>query len=285
MMNLDEERESENVEDRRGFGRGGVAIGGGIGTLLIAVLALIFGVNPQQLLNGGETADNPGPATQTGRAPARQEDDMTRFVRRVLASTEDVWGDIFKQSGRSYRPPTLVLFSDRTTTACGSGSAAVGPFYCPGDERVYIDLSFYDELQRRFHAPGDFAQAYVIAHEVGHHVQKLVGTSDKVTALEQRASEAQANQLSVRMELQADCYAGVWGHFAQQRGQLQAGDVDEALRAASAIGDDKLQMQAQGYVVPDSFTHGTSEQRTRWFRQGFDTGDMRRCDTFGARSL
>jgi hypothetical protein len=285
-MNLDEERESENVEDRRGIGGGGIAIGGGAATLLIAVIAFIFGINPQQLLSGGGSPDNPPPATQTGRAPGQQqEDDMTRFVRRVLASTEDVWGDLFKQSGRSYRPPTLVLFSDRTRTACGAGSAAVGPFYCPGDERVYIDLSFYDELQRRFHAPGDFAQAYVIAHEIGHHVQKLVGTSDKVTALEQRAGAAQANQLSVRLELQADCYAGVWGFYAQRRGQLEAGDAEEALRAASAIGDDRLQMQAQGYVVPDSFTHGTSAQRTRWFRQGFDSGDMRRCDTFNAQGL
>jgi predicted metalloprotease len=284
-MNLDDERESENVEDRRGLGGGTIAIGGGIGTLVIAVIALLFGINPQQLLNGG-AANGPAPQTQGGRAPnAQQEDDMTRFVRRVLASTEDVWGDIFKQSNRTYRRPTLVLFTGRTGTACGAGSAAVGPFYCPGDERVYIDLSFYDELRQRFRAPGDFAQAYVIAHEVGHHVQKLLGTSDKVTALQQRASEAQANQLSVRLELQADCYAGVWGHYAQQRGQLDPGDVDEALRAASAIGDDKLQMQAQGYVVPDSFTHGTSAQRTRWFRQGFDSGDLRRCDTFGTSSL
>jgi len=284
-MNLDEERESTNVEDRRGIGRGGLAIGGGIGTLLIAVLALIFGVDPQQLLSGGGTADNPPPATQAGRAPAGQQDEMSRFVRRVLASTEDVWGDIFKQGGHSYRQPTLVLFDTQTDTACGTGSAAVGPFYCPGDERVYIDLSFYDELRRRFRAPGDFAQAYVIAHEVGHHVQNLLGTSDEVTALQRRAGESQSNQLSVRLELQADCYAGVWGYYAQRRGQLEPGDVDEALRAASAIGDDRLQMQSRGYVVPDSFTHGTSEQRVRWFRQGFDTGDLRRCDTFNARGL
>lgn len=284
-MNLDEERESVNVEDRRGIGRGGLAIGGGLGTLLIAVLALIFGVNPQQLLNGGGTADNPSPATQTGRAPGVQQDEETRFVRRVLASTEDVWGDVFRQGGHSYRQPTLVLFETQTDTACGTGSAAVGPFYCPGDERVYIDLSFYDELRRRFQAPGDFAQAYVIAHEVGHHVQNLLGTSDRVTALQNRAGGAQANQLSVRLELQADCYAGVWGYYAQRRGQLEPGDVDEALRAASAIGDDRLQMQSRGYVVPDSFTHGTSEQRVRWFRQGFDTGDLRRCDTFNARGL
>jgi uncharacterized protein len=283
-MNLDEERESVNVEDRRGIGRGGLAIGGGIGTLLIAVLALIFGVDPQQLFNGGGPADNPA-ATQTARAPGAQQDEETRFVRRVLASTEDVWGDIFKQGGHSYRQPTLVLFDTQTDTACGAGSAAVGPFYCPGDERVYIDLSFYDELRQRFRAPGDFAQAYVIAHEVGHHVQNLLGTSDRVTALQRRAGESQSNQLSVRMELQADCYAGVWGYYAQRRGQLEPGDAEEALRAASAIGDDRLQMQSRGYVVPDSFTHGTSEQRARWFRQGFDSGDLRRCDTFNARGL
>ena len=215
-MRLDDERESTNVEDRRGLGRGGMAIGGGLGTLLVVVLALIFGVDPRQLLSGGSDYQ-PAPATQTGRAPG-QQDEMSRFVRRVLASTEDVWGDLFKQAGRSYRQPTLVLFDGRTDTACGAGSAAVGPFYCPGDERVYIDLSFYDELRQRFRAPGDFAQAYVIAHEVGHHVQNLIGTSDKVTAMQRRAGEAQANQLSVRMELQADCYAGVWGFYAQRRG-------------------------------------------------------------------
>jgi predicted metalloprotease len=282
-MRLDDERESTNVEDRRGIGRGGLAIGGGLGTLLVVVLALIFGVDPRQLLSGGSDYQ-PAPATQTGRAPG-QQDEMSRFVRRVLASTEDVWGDLFGQAGRSYRQPTLVLFDGQTDTACGTGSAAVGPFYCPGDERVYIDLSFYDELRQRFRAPGDFAQAYVIAHEVGHHVQNLLGTSDKVTAMQRRAGEAQANQLSVRLELQADCYAGVWGYYAQRRGQLEPGDVEEALRAASAIGDDRLQMQSRGYVVPDSFTHGSSEQRVRWFRQGFDAGDMRRCDTFNARGL
>jgi len=283
-MNLDEERESSNVEDRRGIGRGGIALGG-IGTLLVAVLALIFGVDPRQLLSGGPDSQT-APATQTGRAPGQQqEDEETRFVRRVLASTEDVWGDVFRQGGQAYRQPTLVLFEGQTDTACGAGSAAVGPFYCPGDERVYIDLSFYDELRQRFSAPGDFAQAYVVAHEVGHHVQNLLGTSDKVTALQRRANEAQANQLSVRLELQADCYAGVWGYYAQRRGQLEPGDVEEALRAASAIGDDKLQMQSRGYVVPDSFTHGTSEQRVRWFRQGFNTGDLKQCDTFGARGM
>jgi uncharacterized protein len=284
-MNLDEERESSNVEDRRGIGGGGIAIGGGLGTLAIVVLALIFGVDPSRLLNGG-AVDNPTqPARTGGAAPAQQDDQMTRFVKRVLASTEDVWGDVFRQNGQSYRDPHLVLFNGQVQSACGNASAAVGPFYCPGDERVYIDLSFYDELRSRFGAPGDFAQAYVIAHEVGHHVQNLLGTSDKVTAMQRHAGGAQSNQISVRLELQADCYAGVWGHFAQQRGQLQQGDVEEALRAASAIGDDRLQRESQGYVVPDSFTHGTSEQRVRWFKQGFDSGDLRRCDTFGARAL
>ena len=283
-MRLDDERESTNVEDRRGLGRGGMAIGGGLGTLLVVVLALIFGVDPRQLLSGGSDSQ-PAPATQAGRAPG-QQDEMSRFVRRVLASTEDVWGDIFSQAGRSYRQPTLVLFDGQTDTACGTGSAAVGPFYCPGDEKVYIDLSFYDDLRSRFRAPGDFAQAYVIAHEVGHHVQNLLGTSDKVTQLQRRArSEAQSNDLSVRLELQADCYAGVWGFYAKQRDILDPGDLEEALGAASAIGDDRLQMQSRGYVVPDSFTHGSSEQRVRWFRQGFDAGDMRRCDTFNARGL
>lgn len=284
-MNLDEERESSNVEDRRGIGGGGIAIGGGLGTLAIVVLALIFGVDPSRLLNGGGPSDNPTQPARTGGAPAGQDDQMTRFVKRVLASTEDVWGDVFRQNGQSYRDPHLVLFTEQVQSACGNASAAVGPFYCPGDERVYIDLSFYDELRSRFGAPGDFAQAYVIAHEVGHHVQNLLGTSDKVSALQRRAGEVQSNQLSVRLELQADCYAGVWGHFAQQRGQLEQGDIEEALRAASAIGDDRLQRESQGYVVPDSFTHGTSEQRVRWFKQGFDSGDLRRCDTFGARGL
>jgi predicted metalloprotease len=283
-MRLGGQRESGNVEDRRGIGRGGMAIGGGLGTIAIAILALIFGVDPSQLLNGGDPAQGPAPATRTG-APTQKEDEMSRFVKQVLASTEDVWSEVFRRNGSTYREPKLRLFTGQTDSACGVAGASVGPFYCPGDERVYIDLSFYDELRSRFRAPGDFAQAYVIAHEVGHHVQNLLGTSDKVTNLQRRGGEAQANQLSVRLELQADCYAGVWGFYAQQRGLLEANDLDEALRAASAIGDDRLQKEAQGYAVPDSFTHGTSEQRTRWFRRGFDAGDMRQCDTFSTRSL
>jgi predicted metalloprotease len=286
-MKLGGLRESGNVEDRRGMGlgRGGMAVGGGCGTLIIVILALVFGVDPSQLLNGGGAGpvEAPAPASRTG---PQQTDAQSQFVRKILGTTEDVWKDVFRRNGSQYREPKLQIFSGRADTACGRAGASVGPFYCPSDEKVYIDLSFYDELQTRFRAPGDFAQAYVIAHEVGHHVQKLLGTSDKVTQLQQRArSEAQANDLSVRLELQADCYAGVWGFYAKQRDILDTGDLEEALGAASAIGDDRLQRESQGYVVPDSFTHGTSEQRVRWFRAGFDGGDLRRCDTFGTRGL
>ena len=278
--------ESSNVEDRRGIGGAGLAVGGGLGSVVILVIALLFGVDPSQLLNSGQEGGQ-GPATQTGQ-PQRtnpQEDELASFVKVVLRDTEKVWGDIFQKGGRQYREPRLELFTGQTRSACGVAGASVGPFYCPGDQKVYIDLSFYDEMKRRFRAPGDFAQAYVIAHEVGHHVQNLLGTSDKVDALQRRASETQANRLSVMLELQADCYAGVWGFYEQQHGIIEPGDIDEALNAASAIGDDRLQTQAQGYVVPDSFTHGSSEQRARWFRQGFESGDMRRCDTFNARGL
>jgi predicted metalloprotease len=285
-MRWNEERESTNVEDRRGISRGGMAVGGGLGSIALIVLALIFGVDPSQLLNSAPDGGSGGaaPVTQTGRT-GPQNDQAKHFVSLVLADTERVWHDIFRQSGRDYREPRLVLFDGQVDSACGAAGAAVGPFYCPGDERVYIDLSFYDELKSRFHAPGDFAQAYVIAHEVGHHVQNLLGTSDKVTALQNRGGQGQANQLSVRLELQADCYAGVWGFYEQQRGIIEPGDLDEALNAATAIGDDRLQKESQGYVVPDSFTHGSSAQRVRWFRRGFDTGDFRQCDTFNTRSL
>jgi predicted metalloprotease len=286
-MRLGGVRESGNVEDRRGFGipGGGMTVGGGCGTLIIVVLALIFGVDLSQFTGGGGPQEGPPPASRPG--PQQQSaDEGAQFVRKVLATTEDTWNEIFRRNGSDYREPTLQLFAGRTSTACGRAGASVGPFYCPADEKVYIDLSFYDELRTRFRAPGDFAQAYVIAHEVGHHVQNLLGTSDKVTQLQRRArSEAQANDLSVRLELQADCYAGVWGYYAKQSDILDPGDLEEALRAASAIGDDRLQREAQGYAVPDSFTHGSSEQRTRWFRAGFDSGDVRRCDTFSTRSL
>lgn len=287
-MKLGGVRESGNVEDRRGFGipGGGKAIGGGCGTLIIVILALIFGVDPRQLLDsGGVPQEGPPPASRPGQ-PQQSTDAEAQFVRRVLSTTEDTWNEIFQRNRSQYREPNLVLFTNQVQSACGRAGASVGPFYCPADEKVYIDLSFFQELGQRFSAPGDFAQAYVIAHEVGHHVQNLLGTSDRVTQLQRRArNEAQANDFSVRLELQADCYAGVWGFYAKQRNILDPGDLEEALRAASAIGDDRLQREAQGYAVPDSFTHGSSEQRMRWFRAGFDSGDMRRCDTLNTRSL
>jgi uncharacterized protein len=278
------ERQSENIEDRRGVSRGGMAIGGGLGGILILILALLFGADPRQLLEQLPN-ENPANGTQSSRSTNPQEDELKQFVSVVLASTEDVWTDIFRQSGRQYRKPTLVLFTEQVRSACGMSGAAVGPFYCPGDEKLYIDLSFFDELQRRFRAPGDFAQAYVIAHEVGHHVQRLLGTMDRVDAARGRVSEAEANELSVRLELQADFLAGVWAHYAQKKGILEPGDIEEALAAASAVGDDRLQRESQGFVVPDSFTHGTSEQRIRWFRKGLESGDIRQGDTFSARSL
>lgn len=276
-------RGSANVEDRRGIGGGGLAVGGGLGGIVLLVVALLFGVDPRQLMEQQPTGD-PQTGTQTSRSASPQEEELKQFTTVVLAETEDVWNDLFRQSGRQYREPTLVLFTDQVRSACGNASAAVGPFYCPGDQKVYIDLAFFRELHSRFRAPGDFAQAYVIAHEIGHHVQHLLGTSDRVSAMQARAGEAQANQLSVRLELQADFYAGVWAHYAQKRGIIEPGDFDEALRAASAIGDDRLQREAQGYVVPDSFTHGSSEQRARWFRRGLETGDIRQGDTFNTRN-
>ena len=276
-------RESANVDDRRGMGGGGLAIGGGFGTLIIIVLALLFGVDPRALLN--QAPSEPGSQAPAGPPANPAEDEGAQFSRVVLADTEDVWNQIFRQMGREYHDPRMVLFSGRVDSACGTASSAVGPFYCPGDQQVYLDLSFFDELRRRFGAPGDFAQAYVIAHEVGHHVQDELGITQKVDAQRRRMSEAQANQLSVRVELQADFFAGVWAHYEQGKGYIEAGDIEEALRAASAIGDDTLQKETQGYVVPDSFTHGTSEQRVRWFRKGFETGDVRQGDTFSAPSL
>ena len=278
------ERESSNVEDRRGISTGKVAIGGGLGTLIIVILALLLGADPQQILQQ-VPQNNPSAPVQSSRPNNQQEDEMKKFVSVVLGKTEDVWTDVFRKNGRQYREPTLVLFTDQVQSACGISGAAVGPFYCPGDQKVYIDLSFYEELRRRFNAPGDFAQAYVIAHEVGHHVQKLLGISDKVDAMQRRMSESDANQLSVRLELQADFFAGVFARYVKEQGLLEPGDVEEALRAASAIGDDTIQKQSQGYVLPDSFTHGTSEQRLRWFRKGYDTGDIRQGDTFASTNL
>lgn len=282
------ERQSDQVEDRRGMtpARGGMAIGGGA-ALLVLLFALFTGQDPRQLLDvlGGAQADiDPsasGPAP-TG-APA---DEGGQFAATVLASTEDVWTEIFAAQGQRYRKPTLVLFSDAVSSACGTASSAVGPFYCPPDQKVYLDLSFYELLSQRFGAPGDFAQAYVVAHEVGHHVQQLLGIADQVTAAQQRASQEQANALSVRMELQADCLAGVWGHHANRTRQLlEPGDVEEGLRAAAAIGDDMMQRQSAGRVRPESWTHGSSEMRVRWLRLGLSTGDPDQCDTFQAERL
>jgi len=278
------QRQSDNVEDRRGMSGGGMAIGGGLGGIVVLVIALLLGADPRQLLERSRGVD-PSTGTTTSRPTNPQQDELKQFSATVLASTEDVWSDIFRQQGRIYTKPTLVLFTDAVRSACGEAGAAVGPFYCPSDQKLYLDLSFFNELQTRFRAPGDFAQAYVIAHEVGHHVQNLLGTMDKVDAVRGRMSEAEANQLSVRLELQADFLAGVWAHYAQQKGILEAGDIEEALGAASAVGDDRLQREGQGYVMPDSFTHGTSEQRIRWFRKGLETGNLREGDTFSARSL
>lgn len=277
------ERQSTNIEDRRGLSVGKVAAGGGLGTVVILVLALLFGVNPQTLLE--QLPDSPASDVRSSRPANPAEEELKQFTSVVLAKSEDVWTDVFRQNGRQYREPTLVLFTDQVRSACGMAGAAVGPFYCPGDEKVYIDLAFYNQLRRQFNSPGDFAQAYVIAHEVGHHVQKLLGISDRVDAMQRRVSEAQANQLSVRLELQADFFAGVFARYVQNQGVLEAGDIDEALRAASAVGDDNIQRQTTGYVVPDSFTHGTSEQRLRWFKKGYETGDMRQGDTFNTNNL
>ena len=276
------ERESENVEDRRGLSGGRIVVGGGLGTVLMVILALLFGADPRQYLRTGGGA--PGRGIESSRSAKPDEEQLKQFVSVVLAKTEDVWTDVFTKSGRRYRDPTLVLFTDQVQSACGINGAAVGAFYCPGDEKIYIDLSFYKELRQRFHAPGDFAQAYVIAHEVGHHVQNLLGVTEKVESLQRRVSEKQANELSVRLELQADFFAGVFARYVNDNGVLDPGDIEEAMQAAKSVGDDSIQRQSSGYVVPDSFTHGTSEQRLRWFRKGFETGDIRQGDTFSVAS-
>ncbi len=283
-------RRSRNVEDRRGQGmsRGARAGGlGGIGLLVVIVIALFMGVDPVQLLQDVPVSQAPSSASvQSGPQASAAENEAADFVAVVLADTEDTWNSIFSQLGKRYEEPVLVLFRGQVRSACGMASAATGPFYCPGDHQLYIDLSFFDELRTRFRAPGDFAQAYVIAHEVGHHVQTLLGISQEVHSRQRGLSEARANELSVRLELQADCFSGVWANQAQRsRAILEPGDLEEALGAASAVGDDRIQKQARGHVVPDSFTHGTSEQRSRWFRRGFQTGDVRQCDTFDADRL
>ena len=275
-------RRSDNVEDRRGGGVPMGVAGGGIGTIVLVLAALFFGFDPSVILQGNpgqQVAPGPGPA------PSKVDDEMREFVSVVLADTEDVWNGLFRRRNADYREPKLVLFTGAVQSACGHAQAAVGPFYCPADQKVYLDLSFFRDLRDRFGAPGDFAQAYVIAHEVGHHVQNLLGISDKVRAAQQRVGEREANHLSVRLELQADCLAGVWANQAQRARQiLEEGDVEEALGAATAIGDDRLQRQSRGYVAPDSFTHGSSAQRVEWFRRGLDSGRVEQCDTFASGS-
>ncbi|MDP3899414.1 MAG: neutral zinc metallopeptidase [Mesorhizobium sp.] len=297
-------RQSNNVEDLRGqggglgnsgLGRGGgfrIPVGGatgGGGISGIIILVVIFfalracGIDPMEILSGGDPAGPGQSQVQPGdpaTTSARPSDEMSQFVATVLAETEDVWNGIFQAEGRTYTEPSLVLFSNQVRSACGSASSASGPFYCPGDRKVYIDLAFYDQLARQFGAAGDFAQAYVLAHEVGHHVQNLTGVLPKFNQMRQQMSEVEANRMSTRVELQADCFAGIWGHFTDQKGLLEAGDLEEALNAANKIGDDTLQKKTQGYVVPDSFNHGTSAQRQKWFKRGFDSGKLADCDTF-----
>ncbi len=274
-------RRSQNVQDRRGSGGAPLVVGGGgLGVLVVAVVIALLGGDPSIVLD--QAARNPNPSRSQPQPTSPEEDQLADFVSVVLADTEDTWNTIFPQEfDRDYQEPDLVLFSGAVQSACGTAQSAVGPFYCPADQQVYIDLSFYQALKNDLNAPGDFAQAYVIAHEVGHHVQTLIGVSEQVRAAQRRVSQTQANELSVRQELQADCFAGVWAHNAdQQRDILEPGDIDEALNAASQIGDDKLQQQQQGYVNPDSFTHGTAAQRTGWFKRGFNSGDVKQCNTF-----
>ena len=281
-------RRSTNVEDRRGRSPRGRLLGGGLGTIVILLVGMYFGVDLSFLVQGLQSSSV---STQGGSVPTAEElrnDPVADMLAVVMADTEDVWTEVFAASGRRYEEPTLVLFNGSTSSACGLGQAAMGPFYCPADKNAYIDLSFFRDLRERFRAPGDFAQAYVIAHEVGHHVQNLLGISSQVQRMRRGVSQAEGNQLSVRLELQADCFAGVWGRRADQSGAnitLDAGDIDEALNAAAAIGDDRLQRQSRGTVAPDSFTHGTSAQRQRWFRVGFESGDPDRCDTFSTDAL
>jgi predicted metalloprotease len=289
-MRWEGNRESSNVEDMRsGGGGGGFGIGGGtigIGTIVIALVGgALLGVNPLTLLGILTGGGEPAPQVQNAPAPPAN-DPMAKFVSTVLADTEDVWTELFKQGGASYQQPKLVLFRGAVRTACGAGQAAMGPFYCPADQKVYIDLSFYETMKNRLGAPGDFAQAYVIAHEVGHHVQQELGITQRVEQARARASQAEGNAMSVRVELQADCFAGVWAHHAQRaRNVLEQGDIEEAMNAAQKIGDDALQQSAGRAVVPESFTHGTSAQRQRWFTTGLQTGSVKSCDTFSTRKL
>ena len=284
-MRWESGRRSSNIQDRRGMGGAAMAGGGGIGMLiLVLIISFVSGQNPLELMQQVEQSGPVSDAAPAGAPPA--DDAQAQMVSAVLADTEDTWRRIFRENGSTYEDPQLILFDGQVRSACGTASSAVGPFYCPGDRNVYLDLSFFRELDQRFGAPGDFAQAYVVAHEVGHHVQTLTGVSNRVHSARSRLSEGEANELSVRQELQADCYAGVWAHHAaSQRNWLEPGDAEEGLRAAAAIGDDRLQKRSQGYVVPESFTHGTSEQRQRWLMRGLQTGDIRQCDTFTATTF
>ena len=286
-MKYEGRRKSNNVEDRRGMSVGKVGGGiGGIGLIIVVLFTLLSGGGMGDVIsNVGNSTQQTAPQSERPYISSEEEDELMEFVSVVLADTEDVWSRIFKDNGLTYEEPTLVIFSDSVQSACGVAGASVGPFYCPGDHKLYIDLSFYKELKDRFKAPGDFAMAYVVAHEVGHHVQTLLGTSQKVHALRNKVSEAEYNAATVKLELQADYYAGVWAHHQKNAGYLDVGDLDEALTAANAIGDDTLQMQARGYVVPESFTHGTSEQRQRWFKNGYKTGTIQGGDTFNAKAL
>lgn len=282
-MRWRDRRRSTNIEDRRGVRLSRRGKSGGIGIIVLALVAIYFGVDPSIVLNSGSPQGNVT-SSPTAIDPAQAE--LADFVSVVLADTEDTWKALFQAQGRRYQEPKLVLFSDSVQSACGFAEAAMGPFYCPPDQKVYIDLSFYHDLKQRHQAPGDFAQAYVIAHEVGHHVQNLLGISKRVQQTRQQLSAAESNRLSVRQELQADCFAGLWAHHADRSRQiLEAGDIEEALNAASSIGDDRLQKQGRGYITPESFTHGTSAQRVRWFRRGLESGDMQQCDTFTSAEL
>lgn len=277
-------RQSENVEDRRGVTGRGIALGGGLGALAVTIIVLLLGGNPEEVMQNLQTPQASG--QEQTRTLTAEEKEMGEFVGVILADTEDVWSQIFQQEGTQYREPKLVLFSNATDSACGYAQSATGPFYCPGDEKVYIDLSFFQEMQQRLGARGDFAWAYVIAHEVGHHVQNLLGVMEQVQEKQQGLNQQEANRLMVRMELQADFLAGVWAYHAQRmKNLLEQGDIEEGINAAAAVGDDRIMKREQGYVVPDAFTHGTSEQRVRWFTLGLKTGDMHQGDTFAADEL
>ncbi|MDP2030452.1 MAG: neutral zinc metallopeptidase [Thiobacillus sp.] len=285
-MRWEQGRRSDNIEDRRGMRVSGKGmVGGGIGTIILVLVAMYFGVDPSVVLNqAGNLA--PAPTEQQAATFSPEEEKLKEFMSVVLADTEDVWGKLFKASGQVYTQPHLVLFSGAVQSACGLADAAMGPFYCPGDQKLYLDMRFFNDLAQRRDAPGDFAQAYVVAHEVGHHVQTLLGISDKVQAARGKASETEGNALQVRMELQADCFAGVWAHHANRERQvLEPGDAGEALAAAAGVGDDRLQKQARGYVMPETFTHGSSAQRMQWFKLGMQSGDPGQCDTFKAARL